>query len=58
MSDTGYQNIGLSNVLPPDPVFEPGIRRAPDRGLNLSRHEIGVALQNALRYIPTKLHEK
>ncbi|MDD4791296.1 MAG: urocanate hydratase [Candidatus Cloacimonetes bacterium] len=48
----------LDNVLPPDPVFEPGIRRAPDRGLNLSKKEIKQALKNALRYIPTELHER
>ncbi|HCM16080.1 MAG TPA: urocanate hydratase [Candidatus Cloacimonas sp.] len=48
----------LDNVLPPDPVFEPGIRRAPDRGLNLSKKEIKQALKNALRYIPTELHRR
>ena len=48
----------LDNVYPPDPVFEPGIRRAPDRGLNLSKKEIKQALKNALRYIPTELHER
>ncbi|MCB5295804.1 MAG: urocanate hydratase [Candidatus Cloacimonadaceae bacterium] len=48
----------LDNILPPDPVFEPGIRRAPDRGLTLSRQEIKLALKNALRYIPRELHEK
>ncbi len=51
-------SIKLDNVLPPDPIFEPGIRRAPDRGLNLSKHEIKIALKNALRYIPTELHTK
>ena len=58
MSMSGFQTIGLSAVLPPDPVFEPGIRRAPDRGLSLSKHEIRIALSNALRYIPQELHEK
>lgn len=48
----------LENVLPPDPVFEPGIRRAPDRGLNLSHKEIKQALKNALRYIPSELHKQ
>ncbi|MFA7015907.1 MAG: urocanate hydratase, partial [Candidatus Cloacimonadaceae bacterium] len=48
----------LDNVYPPDPVFEPGIRRAPDRGLNLSKKEIKQALKNALRYIPTELHRR
>lgn len=50
--------IGLDNVLPPDPVFDPAIRRAPDRGLNLTKREIGVALSNALRYIPQELHAR
>jgi urocanate hydratase len=48
----------LDKVLPPDPVFEDGIRRAPDRGLNLSRKEIKLALKNALRYIPEELHAR
>lgn len=48
----------LENVLPRDPVFEPGIRRAPDRGLNLSHKEIKQALKNALRYIPSELHKQ
>ncbi len=51
-------HISLSKELPPDPVFDEGIRRAPDRGLNLSKTEIKTALKNALRYIPTELHEK
>ncbi len=50
--------IKLPNELPPEPQFEPGIRRAPNRGLNLNKHEIGIALKNALRYIPEELHEK
>jgi urocanate hydratase len=50
--------VKLDPVLPPDPVFEEGIRRAPDRGLNLSKTEIKQALKNALRYIPSELHEK
>lgn len=50
--------VKLDNTLPPDPVFEAGIRRAPDRGLNLSKSEIKQALKNALRYIPFELHQK
>jgi len=49
--------IKLSDTLPPDPTFEPGIRRAPNRGLDLSKNEIVIALKNALRYIPENLHE-
>ena len=50
--------IKLDETLPPDPVFQPGIRRAPKRELNLSPNEIELALRNALRYIPTRLHER
>nr|MBP7310664.1 urocanate hydratase [Candidatus Cloacimonadota bacterium] len=56
MTKQVYQ-VSLSPVLPPDPVFEPGIRRAPDRGLDLNPSEVAQALKNALRYIPQELHE-
>ncbi len=44
----------LCDQLPPEAQFEPGIRRAPKRGLHLSREETALALKNALRYIPEK----
>ena len=44
--------------LPQMPLFIEGIRRAPRRNLTLSRDEIGLALKNALRYIPDKWHAK
>ncbi|MCK4358523.1 MAG: urocanate hydratase [Candidatus Cloacimonetes bacterium] len=50
--------VKLSNELPPKQEFKQGIRRAPDRGFNLSQKETEVALKNALRYIPSELHEK
>jgi len=50
--------VKLSSKLPPDPVFEHGIRRAPDRGFNLTASETVTALKNALRYIPSELHER
>jgi len=50
--------IKLEDTLPPDPEFKPGIRRAPKRELTLSKKEIELALVNALRYIPVRLHEK
>ncbi len=50
-------SIGLSKDLPPDPVFDPAIRRAPDRGFRLNEKETVLALKNALRYIPSELHE-
>ncbi len=56
MSDRHFL-VALDPVLPPDPVFEPHIRRAPDRGLTLSKAEIKTALKNALRYIPQELHK-
>jgi len=50
--------IKLSDQLPEAPEFQPGIRRAPDRGFHLSRHQAKIALKNALRYVPQELHEK
>ncbi|MFA0889930.1 MAG: urocanate hydratase [Synergistales bacterium] len=50
--------IKLDESLPPAPRFEPGIRRAPDRGLSLSRTETALALKNALRYIPEEWHRE
>jgi len=52
------KTVSLSPELPPESKFEQGIRRAPDRGLNLSRVEIVTAINNALRYVPKGLHEK
>ncbi len=43
--------------LPQPGEFEPGIRRAPDRGYDLNRHDTTVALANALRYVPKEHHE-
>ncbi|EGW38502.1 urocanate hydratase [Desulfosporosinus sp. OT] len=40
------------------PEFVEGIRRAPDRGFNLTPEQTKVALKNALRYVPEELHEK
>ena len=48
--------VKLDSVLPEMPAFEPGIRRAPDRGFSLSRAETELALRNALRYVPEELH--
>lgn len=48
--------IKLDNVLPEMPVFEKGIRRAPDRGFRLTPEQTKVALKNALRYVPEELH--
>ncbi|HPX93589.1 MAG TPA: urocanate hydratase [Bacillota bacterium] len=50
-------HITLDGPLPPDPVFEAGIRRAPRREARLSEKERAIALKNALRYIPVQHHE-
>jgi urocanate hydratase len=50
--------IKLDNDLPEMPKFVPGIRRAPDRGYNLTESQTEIALKNALRYIPEEFHEK
>ena len=50
--------IRLDAEYPPDPVFEPGIRRAPSRGFRLTDEQTRTALRNALRYLPSELHEK
>jgi len=49
--------IKLSAELPPDPEFDGQYRRAPNRGYDLSEGDTVIALKNALRYVPTKLHE-
>lgn len=48
----------LPDELPEYPEFIEGIRRAPSRGFFLNKHQAQIALKNALRYIPEKLHEK
>ncbi len=58
MKQTNVFEVSLPDALPPEPVFEAGIRRAPDRGLDLSQAEIALSLKNALRYVPAHLHEQ
>jgi len=58
--DTRNSQGGLQldfDRLPPDPVFKPGIRRAPRREAGLSKAQEALALKNALRYIPERWHE-
>ena len=50
--------IKLPEELPEKNEFRDDIRRAPKRELNLSKHQIKLALKNALRYVPESLHEK
>ncbi len=46
----------LFDVLPEQPAFEPGIRRAPRRESHLNAADKKLAVKNALRYIPKKHH--
>ena len=55
---TNVMRIRLSSKLPPDPEFDPTIRRAPDRGYRLTKTETITALKNALRYVPSDLHNQ
>ncbi len=48
--------IRLEGPLPPEPVFEEGVRRAPDRGFRLTSQQTRAALKNALRYVPPEHH--
>ena len=50
--------LEFPNGLPPKPEFEPGIRRAPNRGQVLNEKEMVLALKNALRYIPEEYHKE
>jgi urocanate hydratase len=54
----GIFSIGIRAELPPPPVFDPALRRAPDRGFKLTPNQTKTALKNALRYVPASLHEK
>lgn len=49
--------IKLDSKLPEAKDFSEGIRRAPDRGFNLTPDQTKIALKNALRYVPEELHE-
>jgi len=49
--------VKLDDTLPEMPKFQEEIRRAPDRGYNLTPTQTELALKNALRYIPEELHE-
>lgn len=52
-----FKKIKLLDELPERKEFVKGTRRAPDRGLNLSKNEIKIAVANALRYIPEQHHK-
>nr|MBP7265031.1 hypothetical protein [Spirochaetia bacterium] len=46
------------NTLPPPAAFDPAYRRAPRREAMLSAEQEGLALRNALRYLPERFHEE
>ena len=48
--------IRLDDELPEKITFKKGIRRAPARGFRLNKEQTKIALKNALRYMPKKLH--
>lgn len=50
--------LDFPNGLPRMPKFDPGCRRAPDRGYTLNERETVLALKNALRYIPERFHRE
>ena len=54
---SSVMTIKLPEELPAKQQFDPEMRRAPDRGYNLTRAETIVAVKNALRYVPRALHE-
>ncbi|MFZ5942378.1 MAG: urocanate hydratase [Bacteroidota bacterium] len=47
---------GITDILPPYPVYDSRINHAPKRRDILGREEKQLALRNALRYFPEKLH--
>ena len=53
----GLFQVGIGAELPPPPVFDTALRRAPDRGYKLTPAQTRTALKNALRYVPESLHE-
>ena len=51
-------SLAFPKGLPLKKEFEPGIRRAPDRGRVLDEDGVVLALRNALRYIPENFHDE
>jgi urocanate hydratase len=47
---------GIPDELPPMPPDDPGVSHAPPRNSVLTRAEQVLAIQNALRYFPDRLH--
>ncbi len=56
---TDAMNVKLEDIFPELPEKKPfreNIRRAPKREMKLSKADIKLALNNALRYVPEKWH--
>jgi len=49
---------GIPSNIPNMPSFDPSIPRTPRRPLNLSPKDRQIALKNALRYFPAKMHSE
>ena len=47
---------GIPELLPPHPVEDPDVSRAPRRPLTLDERQKRLAVHNALRYFPEPLH--
>ncbi len=61
MTKSNFQELilqGIPPVLPPERSFDKEVSRAPIRKDILSLSEKKLALKNALRYFPEKLHAK
>jgi len=59
MAAAGFRELvarGIPEELPPMPPDEPGVNHAPPRRQVLGPAERRLALQNALRYFPERLH--
>lgn len=58
MNEKETVKFSLADKLPEKKNFINGIRRAPHRGFGLDKKQTMLALKNALRYIPSHLHEE
>ena len=54
---TGHLSEGIPQSLPPHPGIDLSVDHAPKRKNVLNHREKALALRNALRYIPSELHD-
>ena len=54
---TGHLSEGIPQSLPPHPGIDSTVDHAPRRKNVLNHREKALALRNALRYIPSELHD-